>query len=248
MLYRRQATILLLSVGLAYSSSGCTLIGFGIGSTFDASYKRAVAPESFAPDTIKPRNRVTVKLKDGEKVNGWYAGLEAVSEDAYAERYARSRENHLPDFPLPELGDSVSLHLSSGEWLDAEFAGFDYGGSVIVRSGELRRVAAADVRELADCYGDTIGGEVLRELLTASTIPLRSELVIYDSRRQAKEIPMEGVSVIERKSSTGRILGTVAGLAIDAAVIAWCVASDCLDFGGWYSWGGSYSSAFAQRP
>jgi hypothetical protein len=246
MLFRHQATILLLSVGLAYSSSGCTLIGFGIGATFDSSYSRTLAPETFSPDTIMPRNRVTLKLKDGRKVSGWYGGLEAVSEDAYAERYSRSRENHLPDFPLPQLSDSVSLHLRSGERVDAEFAGFDYGGTVIVRSGEVRRLAAADVTGLADCDGDTISGEVLRELLTASTIPLRSAFVIYVSGSETEEIPMERVAVIERRSGTGRVLGTIAGLAIDIAVVAACTASDCLDLdmGGNWNW---QSSAPAQR-
>lgn len=230
MSYRRQATILLLSLGLAYSSSACTLIGFGIGASFDSSYSRTLAPESFSHDTIKPRNRVTAKLRDGGKVGGWYGGLEPVAEDAYAQRYGRSREDHLPDFRLPALGDSVTVYLSSGERLDAEFAGFDYGATVTVRTGELRRVATTDVTEVVDCYGDTIDGEVLNRLLAGSAIPLRTAFVIHVSGDETEAIPMERVAVIERRSGTGRVLGTVAGLAIDIVVISWCVDSNCLGF------------------
>jgi hypothetical protein len=232
MLLTRRWLTLLLPLVVALSQSACTLINYGIGSAIDAGNKQVYAPAN-VERALEPGTKVTVVLLDSREVKGKYAGLEPEPPEEYAERYAVARAELAPRFPLPGLGEPITVTYRTGALLKAEFAGFDLGWLIVVTNAR-QAVPLADLRELESTAG-TISGDALALLISEGALPLMSGIALDDakladgSREERARIPLDGVRYITRKPSTARTKGLILGALVDAAAIALIVA--CADGG-----------------
>jgi hypothetical protein len=231
--------------GLIVSQSACTAIGYGIGSAIDSGSRQRLAPESFAPDTIEPGKTLKLRLRDGGVVEGKYLGLEPLPAEEYAARYAWTREQHLVNVPLPELGDTVTLCMTWGGELDAEFLGFDLYKVLVRKLGEPgpESVRPGDIDMLRVRGNAAIGGETLALLLSEGAFPFHSAVAMQVQPAIGlaggkRLLPMDEVLFIEWNSGTARTAGTIVGATIDVAILVaavYCAASECLmGPSGWY--------------
>jgi hypothetical protein len=239
MLSPRSLQTLAVLLGLIVFQSGCSLIGYGVGSLIDSGNKRTVASESFAPDTIEPGKLIKLRLRGGGTVDGAYLGIEPIPDEEYAKRYARARERYLPSIQLPELGDTVTLCMIGGGELHTELLGFDLYNVLVRTPGEpgLESVSPEDVDQLLVGGDASIRGETLALLLSEGALPFRSAIAMQvpptTGRAGGKRLlPIDEVLYIEWKPGTGRTVGTIVGLTFDLAILTAavvCAATDCFD-------------------
>lgn len=212
--------------GLASPQSACTLIGAGIGELVDATTARSLTPRKLAPETIEPGQKIKLQLRNGHSVDGEYIGIEPLPAEEYAARYASTREQHLTIIPLPELGDTVTLRMTQGGELDAEFLGFDLHMMSVRTLGrsEPEGVQPHEVRELCIRGGGAITGEALEFLHSEGALPVHSALAMQTTaagnRAGGKRlVPLDRIALIEWDSDNGRKVGTIIGGVIDAVAI-----------------------------
>jgi hypothetical protein len=229
---------------LAFNSalSGCTLIGYGLGSAIDASGKQTFAPEVFAArsggrNTVEPGTKLKLALRDGEVVEGKYLGVEQLPADEYVRVYGAARERYELQSELPEPGDTVTLALVTGRVVAGEFLGFERPHWVFFKREVPYRVAATDVVAMSDRHDRSVSGETLDRLVSSGVVPTMSalalEVVVREGSRRREEkrlIPLDSILSATHKPTTGRTSLMLIGLAFDVAGIA--VAASGLDFGG----------------
>lgn len=241
MFSRRAVLSTTVVAGLVLSQSSCTLIGAGIGELVDATTARSLAPQELAPETIEPSQKITVRLRDGRSIEGRYIAILPLPADEYAERYESARERHSTIAPLPQLGDTVTLHMARGGELNAEFLGFDLDAvSVRTPGAAPERVRAREVRELRAGSGGAITGAALEFLLSEGALPVHSALALQttparDGAGGKRLLPLDRIALIEWDSDSGRTVGTIVGGVVDAALIvvlvSVCAQSGCGSFG-----------------
>jgi hypothetical protein len=222
--------------------SGCTLIGYGLGSAIDASSKRTFAPEAFAPEdggsnTFRPGTKLKLALRDGEVVEGVYLGVERLPGDEYARIYGEARERYALQSQLPEPGDSVTLALVTGGVAEGEFIGFEFPHWVFFKRDTQHGVPATqygvpvtDVVEMSDGRDRSVSGETLDRLLSSGTVPTMSALALQVDtgrfwRTDRRLIPLESIQSGTHNPNSGLMAGGLLGLALDAAVTTAVVAS-----------------------
>jgi hypothetical protein len=234
----------LVLLALNSALSGCTLIGFGLGSAIDSSSKRTFGPQAFAPesagrDTLKQGTKLKLNLRDGEVVEGKYLGVERLPADEYAQIYDDARERYELQTALPEPGDTVTLALVTGRVLEGEFLGFEGRRWVVFRRETPWRVAAADIVEMTNGRGCSVSGETLDRLLSSGAVPTMSALALEvdvgrSRREEVRLIPLDNIMSGTYKPTSGRTALTLIGLAVDVAAVVAFASSD-MGFGGGFN-------------
>ncbi len=240
------AIVLLVAATVVLQLSGCSLIGFGIGSVIDSAGPDSVLIPGWKVKTIKPGEEIIVILKDGQKIGRAYQGIEPVTKVEYAKRYASFREQKSGELPLPALGDTIIIKMKSGVQGQREFWGFDHQyvstkleqekdttliyASYIVSVKQLGDTTTGMVflnriDKISDTRGNMVDGEALQGLAFEGQIPLLSEIVLKHLVG-IRSIAMEEVYQIQvpkRGNAKWTCLGI--GAAIDAIVIIVALAS-----------------------
>jgi len=231
------STVLL---GLVLTQSACSLIGYGIGSAINAGNRHSLTPQNLERETIEPGQKISLRLRDGDVVDGAYFGIERLPAYQYATRYAAARERQPDDVQLPALGDTVTLRMASVGELDAEFLGFDlYRVSVRSLGGtEPESLRPQEVAELRAPSGAAITGDVLALLISDGTLPFRSAVAMQMPPAIGRTggrrlVPLDQVKHIEWTSGSGaQKTGLIIGAVLDIAALtafAVCAATDCLE-------------------
>jgi len=226
---RLYTAIVLLALNSALS--GCTLIGYGIGSAIDASGKRTLAPQAFAPEnagrhTPEQGSKIKLILRDGEVVEGKYVGVERLPAAEYWRVYADARARFQLESALPEPGDSVTLALVTGRVLEGEFLGFEGQRWIHFRRETPWRVAAADVVEMRYAHDRSASGQTLDRLMSSGAVPTMSAVALevtmgrYGTRRTERRlIPLDSVASVTYKPTSNRSMFALVGLAADAVLV-----------------------------
>jgi hypothetical protein len=216
---------------IAFPQSACTLAGYGIGTLVDSGNSRTWAPEAFVTDTVDVGETIDLAMRDGEELSGAFYGIEQMPEKDYAQRYEAARERHPPDFPLPVLGDTVSLCLTPGSQLDVEFLGFDVQEVLVRRHDDstTEGVRPTEIEALVMEGGAIIQGQVLTLWLADGTVPFRSAIALQvrpaiQRAGGRRAVPLDQVQRVELKSHSGRRTGTLVGVIIDGVVVAAALA------------------------
>jgi len=198
-------------------STGCSLIGLGLGARADK--KRMSTPSPASPwevHELKPGARLVLQLRDGERVAGPYDGLELRSQEEYAPAYAAACAARPEGFDLPELGPGVWLN-PAGETREVELVGLDLRGVVLRRGGDVAPVPFSRVVGLRDPSGRAASGEVLQRLVRAHRLPTLSVVRLREPQRR---VPADDVQQVEVYSDSGsrKLQGFFIGLAVDLVV------------------------------
>jgi len=231
---------LLVAAGSTILFNGCCVIGFGVGDAIDGSKLDQLSVNGWKEETIKSGSQMEIFLKDGTQLSGKYVGLERVSEEEYAERYAKSRKQNLEEVILPLLGDSIIFSgVSTEEARLYEFLGFGYKTVMLKVAGstDISEVRLDVLRYAEDSCGNVFELEAIEKLISEGKIPLLSAIVIQ-SEAGRREVAIENVYQIQVhiKRHGGRWMGLLVGAAVDAIVFFY-VLPEITSIGGPYNIG-----------
>ena len=195
--------------------SGCTIIGYGIGSAVRSDAK--AQPAAYV-DEVAKGTTVSLLMEDGAWLDGTYAGTLIGTDEAYAEAYAQWWEQDAAEPPPPLLGAPVTATLASGSTVRGAFQGFDYDKIYFQRDTGGRALPLTDVAALASREGPVYPTTVLYLMTTEGDVPLRTthrikiqeNLTSFDLRR---------VQQVHLPGSTYEETGLVIGLAIDVGIL-----------------------------
>lgn len=204
--------------------SGCSLFGYLIGSAADRG-----TPDR---DTVSMRNLsginrnddIILRHNDGLAVEGTFEAIETMSDTAYAALYTnRTAQIGTASHSVPEIGEHLVFENQRGETRNAEFFGFDYGNTIVLKqsghagNGRLPMENLHSIRDTAGNIFDTAG---MMKNLREGNIPFRSTAQVTEHNRMTSE-PLDDIDHIEKKNSkNGKWVGFGIGLAIDAVAVA----------------------------
>jgi hypothetical protein len=224
---------------IVVSTSGCSLIGLGIGAVVDHSRPDSLSIPGWKAETLKPNEEIKITFQDGSQLNGTYRGIERLPSSKYAQRYSFLKQQNLPGVILPPLGDTIGITQKSGESMEGEFLGFDYRYQTTKTKGInesspftpllvslkfIGNVVAQDLSstefiKISDSEGNVSETDVLQNLATEGKIPFMSALSV-DNSDKIMLISRETVSRIERKNDkNAKLIGLSIGAAIDVTVL-----------------------------
>jgi hypothetical protein len=110
--------------------TGCSLVGFGVGSAIDAGRPVTLRPlDRTRIFGVLPGAKLVVHRTDGTTVEGVYRGLAVEPDPRYRLRYEAWRDTANPGFRPPRVGETIRVHghhpssMTSGSG-KATFLGF----------------------------------------------------------------------------------------------------------------------------
>jgi hypothetical protein len=216
---------LLLAAWSLLQLSGCSLIGFGLGSSIDAKSPDEYVFTPSGADSIKKGATVEVLRTDGSMVSGKFERLEALESEKYTVRYQQFTNSAPIGKQMPALGNSIVIvkqEESGRKELRGIFLGFEKERirihmTVWSRPATLY-VHAGDT--LLSSGTETIDGDVLRQHMRKGDIPYMTAIVI-SNRQGAQELYLDDIIRIRQSvSKKAKWLGLAMGAAVDVYLAA----------------------------
>jgi hypothetical protein len=250
--------IITLSIALlslfAIQIEGCTVIGYGIGSSIDARSSSVVRPAEISQViTIEPGAKIVFHLSDSSTVSGTYRGLAVLPTPEYEGLYEVWRESAVLGVRPPRLHETISIRRRA-ETIKATFLGFG-PRRVHYRSKSMKTLGWAGFDELlwiADSSGTRISDTTL--IAAADRLPVHAVARVQEGKTERTVDLLDGsvLSVSAGHYHRGaRTAGTIIGLTIDAGLIvaaAVAVSGSQAGCSSSYSGGPLYSPYYSFRP
>ncbi len=234
-----------LIVSLGTPLTGCSLIGFGLGSGLDPIRPggHVQVPEQL--NKLEADTHVILTKRDGTSSKGVYLAVTQLDDSADLEQYKkqyedwRLRRSGSPQ-SLPPFGSRVKvlkLHDHGRHGLDGSFEGFD-PGVIRLYLFELRETIPIRLDRI-DVVRDTAGRTVATQqvLLMAERVGVPQASQVSDKHTikrefyEEEQIPSDQIAwmnFIER--GNGRWIGLGIGLVVDVAVVAIAVSNFHIDY------------------
>jgi hypothetical protein len=226
---------LIMSIWVVLRFTGCSVIGFGIGSAIDSSKPKEKIVPGWEVQTIKPGNKIMLILKDGSGLEGKFLGLDRVPEQEYAEAYSRIRQQKPEGVLLPEIGENITITDTLGKEWAYQFLGYDFRHIVLRPQGETEsiRMSLNLMSRIVDNQGNIIEGETIRKLFSENRLPLlsaisiRQEPILNRIPESGIEVPVETTRVALDKiyqikvpiKKQAALTGFLIGAVVDVTVI-----------------------------
>jgi hypothetical protein len=222
--------------------TGCSLLGFGIGSAVEQGQPGPQILISNGLDTLPVDTKVLVVKKNGTKVEGVFKGVSpaprTVAYVNYGVEFERWR--NLPgheSIHLPSFGGKVQILVTmprSTISAVGRFAGFDRGTIRLITGeyGETVEYDVASVKEVQHTPGDVTTADNLKHAF-AEGVPLACGQVQYEPTAalqlegssspgfaRVEEIPLTDLRAVHLWEHTNaRWVGLGIGAAIDVIVV-----------------------------
>jgi hypothetical protein len=237
-----------MAVIMILNLSGCTAIGFGIGSEIDNNKPDYGPVNEGKLDEVGHGRKIVVELNDSTRVLGKFVGLVKDTGDDYRQRYSRIRAELAQNIYLPPIGDTVDFRYASGSSLKGIFEGFDQkfpcspcSTYVSIRpwSDEgLTREKLQFLPYLRKALGDSAETVGICRLIREGKIPLMSRITIVNADK-LENYSLEKVKKVQLKNGkSAKWIGLGLGLAIDISLAALFIALNNMEIMGGGSWGG----------
>ena len=219
----KSALCLLLSCCMLWIQC-CTIGGCLIGGSIRT--KKGVVQTNFRD--IQIGTIVEIQLLDGDTIKGEYRGFGVTPQEEYKKKYKKCKEQRLVNPILPEPGDSITIHLTSGEEIPCELDGFgligikeEFGYSVIVRKTNAMKKSNYDMKTISGIStvrGEFIANTQLQVSIDCYDIPIKS-CINFKNKDGIQYIAFNEVAQINKtireRTLKGAIIGLLVGFAID---------------------------------
>jgi len=231
------AALLLASV-FTFHVTGCSLIGYGIGSVIDNSrathYRTTPSRQFFA---ISPGTPVVLNLRDSTTVAGRYRGWRDLPDSIYAPHYEAWRQSLPAQAQPPRLTEGVILTDHHHRTYRGAFAGF---GLYTVRLALGRRTieehAFDDLIELKTEGHRKFALDSVVAGIESGRLPLRAELTIAapEGTRHvdASTIATVTAPVPKNAKHVGLAVGILGDMLVVAAVTSFANSGPLFSSGG----------------
>jgi hypothetical protein len=165
-------------MGASFLASGCSVIGFGLGSAIDSAIRDTVwlgGSEILGLEYIDSTN---IRMKDGTMLKGTEFRMVHLPGGLYEQKYNQAMESG--NLVLPRLNDTVEVvrvrGTSAQRTLSAPFLGLGVdthgkGGAVkLLVDSSVKSVDLSTVETVKDRHGETWEGAVLKSKLVSLPI------------------------------------------------------------------------------
>jgi hypothetical protein len=205
-----------LILGLGITTSGCTLIGYGVGSVLDQR-------QDFSRSEITRVNHgmtIELRLSDGTVRRGHLVSVLRSFDAAYGNEYEDARLAVHELAALPPLGP-IHIACTDGRTVDGLLAGFD-PDAIWFRKQVSAAPVHLDLAQVATIRADgaePLTAPVIARLVRLGAIPTVSRAQL-DVQPPMAPVPLNRiVQVSYQGSDVGRTMGTLVGLGLDALVL-----------------------------
>ncbi len=214
--------------------TGCSVVGFAVGTAIDGSHPKYSAVEDGKLDDVKDGKQVIVKLDDSTEIAGKFGGNSLTDDSIYIRTYTQARTEIASQLILPGIGDTVAFSYPSGAMLSGTLVGFQQkfpsspcSTYVVLNSAGNGVKTQERLKYLPFLYrskSDSLETSKICDLIAERKIPLMSQLTVIDSIGY-KDIPMERVTEVQVKNKrSAKWIGLGIGLGVDAAMVAFLIA------------------------
>jgi hypothetical protein len=242
--------------------SGCSVIGYGIGTAIDNSKENYRNTEKWELDEAKKGRKIRMTLEDGEVINGKYKGLDSLDYLEYSTKCNNGDNQSMEgeDFPCPD--DSITIVTATNDSVSGRLLGYDINYTLdreedntsdIYQKSDLYRVSIKSTQDTMPRYllltgiksfatqdSNPIDGGLLQETVASENLPLRSAINVR-VKWDEHQFPVDQVDKIEIDSAHNtKYLLMVVGLAIDGFCIAMAIALSQMEIGLGSGGGGSW--------
>lgn len=225
-------------------ASGCSLIGYAIGSSVDNSSPTWNRSERWKVKRLDEGRSVRVTLKDGSVVEGSFRTLVDIPSDQYANAYEATRKTSANGHLLPGIGENVEIVGAHGFNRKGTFMGlgFDradgdsarpYLASNMLENArhhyflfqftdkQMRKMRLDVIKRINRSSGVSLEGSDLRRMVTCGEIPNMTHVAI-DIANGLKTVDIdeiEKVAVMKNPDSNAAQTGLIVGLLLDLAAV-----------------------------
>ena len=209
--------------------SGCSITGALIGSKIKSKENIRVSGSEI--DKIGKENHVTVVLKNADTLQGFFKGTDLVPLDEYSAIYRDKSSKLLPDFKLPQPGDTFTFQIIKGN-SSIQLKNITY--FYIFEGFDLNRVILRDSKNniklylLSDIFSTNLNLSKINDLIISGEIPTRTILNVSTIDGIKKIKPSDIHYVDFQKSKNYAISGFLIGLVADifiAPTSIWLLAN-----------------------
>lgn len=201
----------------------CTLEGGFIGAKVGA--KKEAVPIRFWDYQIG--EKVKIPLLNGDTISGECRGYHIITREEYEKKYVKCNKQQLMKPTLPELGDSIIIHLTSGEKIYCDLIGFgliteneEFRYSVIGKKPDTTGSSSYDmniVAGLSTTQGEFIEKDQLQGFIDLCIIPVNYCMYIKN-RDGMQYIAFNEIDSTREPKMAINKKGAVIGLGIGAAI------------------------------
>ncbi len=217
-----------ISIFFLVNFSGCTMVGFIVGSETDAEEMVFKAGSSSKLEQITDSTKLTIRLNDGPAITGTIQGIISVDSSTYFERYHAFQSEPRHNKLFPAINDTISLvmRLKPGkESGNTKYllSGFDFV-SIRLRSltdGNMSSEKLKDLYSVTGRQGRKFSPRKFKLYMSKGLVPLQSEFIIQSSTGN-RNMPVEKVRGIEWPGSVSEaLIYAVLGFIADGFLYYW---------------------------
>jgi len=197
-------------------SSGCSLIGYGIGTAIDNGRPNVVPVHDSRADNLGTGEKVYCIANDGEVIRGKVKGYSQLTPEEYAHRYEISRRENTASMNLPALHTPIKVTALSESEFEYRFEGFDIHCSesgklptmylIWGEASEPIEVRLANIRKLTDSRGNELNPEQISKYILDGRIPVmkRMEIEVSTELKEIDSDELEGLTAVSINSRYNR--------------------------------------------
>jgi hypothetical protein len=175
--------------------SGCSLIGFLVGSAIDGGNDRYVPEQPYSLTLEHIGKGVTLQMDDGTQISGAYQGMQVprTTPATYASEYELRRSRLSSPRWLPQPGDTLAvMGGSGGSGLSIVVSSLSFTAlyGTVSGTGEPISYPLLANRVFTGTSGDTVSTHVLRRLLQQNLLPATDVLLLMAPEGNIVTVPV----------------------------------------------------------
>jgi len=213
--------------------SGCSAIGYGVGSVVDSSNRQAEWVPGSSFWQAEYLDSTAILFKDGTTLEGTFQRASNIPVDLYEARYTQAALSGT--FDLPALHDTITVRRIRGVPSDRTVVGEFLGFRINERSskGAVRVRRAVDeesfdlptIETIKDRRGHEWSGKSLVKKVSHGELPLDRSVALSAPRDTVLAVD-DIDSVMIQKESSWRWIGLGIGAAFDVTAIVIAINTD----------------------
>ncbi len=231
---RESLTSAMLAILSAALFSGCSLIGFLVGSGIDGGKAERDTVAISQLESLQQSDKIEIVNKNAAEMRGQFKQLEPLPDSGFAKAYEQFRVEHLAD-NFPRFGDTLLVQRRfSGSSLRYRFEGFVPGRLLArqISDGKKAVLQIARLETITNTDGSPIDLATWIQMLNSNGVPFASSLIVKTDSAEIK-VNINDIQRIERVNSrNAKWVGVGLGLVADIAVLVYLGSNMKIGFRG----------------
>lgn len=243
-------SIILIVAISSFMAINCSIVGLGIGTAIDHSRNDYEDIDRWDVGRAVEGRQMIIYLNDGSFSEGKYAGMIALPDSVYNNRYYGDLPGTADQLVLPPISDTVEIMTSNDNPQKFRFRCFIYKykkdsrkivffpglehqyvlAKPLDRDDVYAEIPLAIIRSIKLSDGTTISGDALRTMHSENSLPLKTAIKLQIDSSSSEYCPIneiEHVSIPKMKNTA--LILFFGGLLFDAALVIFVTTFELFD-------------------